>query len=165
MSTEEKERRRLVRVPVGIMVSIRSEQDAELFTTNYSSDLSLGGVFLKTLNPKPVGTKVIIEVPIPELPGYSEIQGEVTFQKRVSTGDGVKAGMGVKFTKMDSKARFALQQFINGNWRSLFKKPECLENEEAAIKALMSVINLFEALFFFPFGKNQINHVRSLQKH
>lgn len=101
-----------------------------------------------------------LEVPVPDPPGHALIHGEVTYHKRVATGDGVRAGMGVKFTRMDSRARHSLQQFINGNWRRLFKKPECIENESEAAAAILSIFDFLEAAFYFPLGSRILNGIR-----
>jgi len=145
-----KDRRRCIRVPVGIMICVQSEKDAELFTTNYSGDLSLGGMFIKTFTPKPIGTKVNIQLPSQEPPGYVEIYGEVVNHQEL-TSSGVKTGMGVRFVRMDSNARFALQQFINGNWHMLFDKPT-LPNEIEAFRAISSIIDFLAAAIDFPMG-------------
>ncbi len=134
------------------MIRVNSEQEAEVFNTNYSGDLSMGGMFIKTFTPKPVGTPVTIQLPVPHPPGYGEVRGVVVYRQE-PTRHGVKAGMGVSFSEIDPNARHALQQFINGNWRSLFDKSP-LTDEERAVKAIMHIFDLLEGAFIFPLKTN-----------
>lgn len=141
MSEEGKERRRFARLPVGIMIRIKSEKDAEAFVTNYTRDLSLGGMFLKSLTPKPVGTPVLIELPCVNPPGYTEIHGKVVYQN-LTTEDGLLAGMGIEFTQMADGAKSSLLKFINDEWRQLFRAQIPDETAIAgAINALVGMIN------------------------
>jgi len=131
------------------MIRVRSEKDAEIFTTNYSGDLSLGGMFVKTFSPRPIGTTVNIQLPFPEPPGYVEIHGKVVNHQE-QTHDGLKAGMGISFIHMDSNARYALQQFINGNWQWLFKKPTLSASESETLEALSYTVEFISRLIHFP---------------
>ena len=150
MDSEEKQKRRHLRVPVRVMIRVRSEQDAEIFTTNYSGDLSLGGMFVKTFSPRPIGTAVHIQLPFPKPPGYVEIMGRVVNHQE-QTSDGLQAGMGIHFIRMDTNARYALQQFINGNWRGLFKKPLLTTGSESeTLEALSNTVEFISRLIYFP---------------
>jgi len=131
------------------MIRVRSEKDAKIFTTNYSGDLSLGGMFVKTFSPKPIGTAVNIQLPFPEPPGYVEIHA-VVVNHQEQTHDGMKAGMGISFIRMDSNARYALQQFINGNWQWLFKKPTLTVSESETLEALSCTVEFISRLIHFP---------------
>jgi len=135
------------------MIRVTSEQDAEVFSTNYSGDLSMGGMFIKTFTPKPVGTPVTIQLPVPQPPGYGEVRGVVVYMQE-PTGHGVKAGMGVSFKEMDPNARHALQQFINGKWRSLFEKSPLID-ETRAIRALLRFFDFIEGALIFPVKTNR----------
>lgn len=152
-NSKGKERRRFVRLPVGVMIRITSEQDAEVFSTNYSGDLSMGGMFIKTFTPKPVGTPVTIRLPVPHPPGYGEVKGVVVYRQE-PTGHGVKAGMGVSFKEIDPNARHALRQFITGNWRSLFEQP-AFTDESSAVKAILHILDFLEGALIFPLKTNR----------
>ena len=118
---DNRERRHFARMPVSVMIRIRSENEAETFISNYTRDLGLGGLFLKSLSPKSIGTPVCIQLPSPVEPGYAEIHGKVVSHNK-STYEGLITGMGIEFTKMDDPGRVALQGLIRGDYISLFAK-------------------------------------------
>lgn len=140
MEKDPTERRKFIRMPVSIMIRLKSEEDGEEFVSNYTRDLSLGGVFLKSLSPKPLGTPVCIQLPSPEPPGYTEVQGKVVYQN-TTIDDGLLAGMGIEFVKMGNGARGILQRFIDNSWRELFKVLED-PTEDAVVGAIQTFVGL-----------------------
>lgn len=146
MSDEARERRRFARLPVGIMIRIKSEREAEAFVTNYTRDLSLGGMFLKSLSPKPVGTPVVIELPSANPPGYTEIHGRVVYQN-MTTEEGLLPGMGIEFTHMKAGAKSSLAKFINNEWHQLFKTE--IPDETAIAGAINTLVGMINFLLRF----------------
>ena len=142
MGSNPKERRRFSRLPVSIMIRVRSEEDAEAFVANYTHDLSHGGMFLKSLSPKPVGTPVCLQLPSPHPPGFTEVHGKVVYQN-TTTVDGLLAGMGIEFVSVEDGARGVLQRFIDGTWRDIFKAMQGSSEEDMikSIDALFGFIN------------------------
>ena len=147
MGSNPKERRRFSRLPVSIMIRVRSEEDAEAFVANYTHDLSHGGMFLKSLSPKPVGTPVCLQLPSPHPPGFTEVHGKVVYQN-TTTVDGLLAGMGIEFVRMSDGARGVLQRFIDGNWQDLFKLRK-EPGEEAIVGAINALLGLISLLIAF----------------
>lgn len=139
-------------MPVGIMIRVRSLKDAEVFATNYTHDVSLGGMFLKSLTPKPIGTIVSIEFPSPDPPGYTQILGKVVYQN-TKTKDGLLTGMGIEFVKMEKGALPILQTFINGSWKQFFKLND-QPTEDAVVGAIETLINLIGLLMNFVHHSN-----------
>jgi len=151
MNKEGKEHRRFIRMPVSIMIRLGSEEDAEDFVSNYTRDLSLGGMFLKSLSPKPVGTPVCIQLPLPEPPGYTEVQGKVVYQNTTVEG-GLLPGMGIEFTGMGDGARSVLFHFINDTWRELFHvaKEPSEDTFVGSMETIFALINYVMNFFNIP---------------
>jgi uncharacterized protein (TIGR02266 family) len=83
------------------------------FIEQHSHDVSRGGMFIKTVSPFPAGTLLKIEVRIAGDQRVMQGVGRVVW-KRESTEahDGVPAGMGVKFIKIDDASRGVIDQLV-----------------------------------------------------
>ncbi len=77
----------------------------EAFLEAYSRDISEGGVFVKTGQPRPVGTRVFIQVALPNGAPMAECQARVVRQE-----PGV--GMALAFDVLDEPTRRVLQQLV-----------------------------------------------------
>ena len=97
------ERRKHPRYPIALMVKCATRQRAMQMK---SSDISLGGVFLRTTTPEPVGTAVTLCM---RLPGGLEVEVEGLV---VHTRKGV--GMGIAFQRLAGRGQHALEIFIAG---------------------------------------------------
>ena len=152
MSEENVERRRFVRLPVSLMISLKSEEEAEDFVTNYTFDLSLGGMFLKTGAPKSIGTTVCLQVHTPPPTGLIEIMGKVVYHN-AQTKEGIISGMGIEFTKMNGNAREILQKFIRGARSDVFSRGPQTENWAIvnAIGNIMEILGLSLNLIARPY--------------
>ncbi len=104
----EKERRRFKRKEALICVDY---ENAEQFLRDYAINISLGGIFLQTDSPLPVGTTLKLFFSIPELDDLIETTGEVVWVKKSENGN--KGGMGIRFNDLTDEAKEKLERVLN----------------------------------------------------
>jgi len=82
-------------------------------------DISLGGLFIRSLGVRPVGTEVVLHVVVPteglELKAAGVVVRTVTADEAVASGR--PSGMGVEFTSLDDEARATLARLIDAALR------------------------------------------------
>jgi len=100
-------RRSSPRVALSVTVSFRVEQ---MIASAVCANVSKGGIFLRTMNPQPMGKRVRVRFKLPG--GRREIDAEAT----VAWSD-ARCGMGLQFVAIDSEAQAELDGFVD---RSFF---------------------------------------------
>jgi hypothetical protein len=106
-------RRRFARIPVKQLRC--SFLSGGIASTNVSVvDISLGGAFLRTSEPLPVGESLSLELPRAGEPRPLSLLGRVVFRKPPSRDPRVPPaqGVGVCFDDVDSKTHAALRQLL-----------------------------------------------------
>lgn len=88
--------------------------DAKEFLVEYTSNISLGGVFVRTASPAAFGTVVRLSL---ELPGTSQavpVTGQVAFVLPADQAarQGKVPGMGVRFARLDSAVQETLAAYV-----------------------------------------------------
>lgn len=88
--------------------------DAKEFLVEYTSNISLGGVFVRTASPSAFGTVVRLSL---ELPGTSQavpVTGQVAFVLPADQAarQGKVPGMGVRFARLDSAVQETLAAYV-----------------------------------------------------
>jgi uncharacterized protein (TIGR02266 family) len=101
------ERRQYSRIPITAKVKRVSEGQNDFY---FTKDLSVGGIFLATSEPIPVGTILDLEISIHGLKNLLKIKGRVT---RVEKKDGHIEGVGVQFVEMDEMISKELEEVIS----------------------------------------------------
>ena len=100
------ERRRLPRVPVGMRVDVRCP-DRQAFIQGYSLNVSTGGMFVRTREPQPVGTRLQFDFRTAD--GRSALRGlgEVVWHAPPSMpGQRPRIpGMGIRFVELDRESQ------------------------------------------------------------
>jgi len=104
--------RSMPRVPARLKVHFGLETRTLL--TDYTVNLSTGGIFLNTAHLLPVDTPLILEFTIPVLDSSVHCQGRVAW---VNTREHAKkpqlpSGMGVQFLNLSREYLFAIQEYI-----------------------------------------------------
>lgn len=85
----------------------------DFFHYYYSRDLSLGGIFLETREPFPIGTKVNLEFPLPGISNRISVAGQVVRTvAAVEQDSGTVPGMGIQFQEMPEEIQGMLAEFI-----------------------------------------------------
>lgn len=94
------------RIPVSIEVDYRAD-DTFLFA--YITDISAMGIFVKTEQPEPVGTRLTLSFRLPQSMGGEniELDGEVIWinPPRAEEDEGRNPGMGIQFTGLTPSQR------------------------------------------------------------
>ena len=81
----------------------------EDFIAEYVSDISRGGVFIRSKQPLPVGTKVNLKFSV-ILDDFHTVQGEGEVVRVVDDGETV--GMGVIFTELTDESRAIIEELV-----------------------------------------------------
>ena len=91
--------------------------DLTTLLENYAKDISRGGIFIPTTDPKPVGVIITLTLIHPDSQEEIEIQGEVV--RVVSEKDAreqkekkLVPGMGIQFINVEPEQQQALESFL-----------------------------------------------------
>lgn len=105
------ERRRSRRVPLEIIIDYST---LDGFFKDYAQNISLGGIFLRTDNPFPAGTKVNLSFSLPGYNGLIETKGEVIWvvKKDDSEEGRGSPGMGIKFEDLSLESKQIIDKLI-----------------------------------------------------
>ena len=104
------ERRRYKRVPLNLLVQHRFES-LDSFLEEVASDISVGGLFLKTENPKAVGTTVYLRFALSDGLPLIEGIGEVVWCHDKPESDSSR-GMGIEFVSLDEESRKLIESIV-----------------------------------------------------
>ncbi len=106
------DRRGDLRVPVSMRVRYHT---GNVFTNNYISNLSSGGVFISTPKPLPLDTKVKLQLIFEDRNIEIDIEGKVVWENTQGRtfGDITKPGMGIKFTKVGKEAQEVIDDLVH----------------------------------------------------
>lgn len=107
------------RRPVGSEPKIRLVFDKfQAFVDEYRPKISLGGVFLESSQPHPVGTRVSCEFQLADGFRLCRAVGEVTWLRPTARGPGLPAGMGVRFVALDDQGRELILKILEEQVKS-----------------------------------------------
>ncbi|HEX9671353.1 MAG TPA: TIGR02266 family protein [Thermoanaerobaculia bacterium] len=100
------------RVPLETRVQLRFERFSG-FISEYSSNVSPGGLFVKTQAPSPVGTLLDFEFQLGD--GYPLIKGtgEVVWTRSDDQGTAKPAGMGIRFLRLSKGSRELIYKMVD----------------------------------------------------
>lgn len=79
------------------------------FIAEYVTDISRGGVFIRSKQPLPVGTKVNLKFSV-ILDDFHTVEGEGEVVRVVD--DGEQIGMGVTFTELTDESREIIEELV-----------------------------------------------------
>jgi type IV pilus assembly protein PilZ len=82
------------------------------FLSDWTSNVSVGGMFLRTTEPKPVGTRFKLRFQIPEHDRTIEAQGEVCWVIPGNTTPPPQPGMGIRFADVHPHDQEAIARLI-----------------------------------------------------
>ena len=99
------DRRKYPRVPLSVKVT---KMTSGAFQFYQASNISLGGVFIKAVEPLPIGTRLRVEIALPDR--QIEVEGEVV---RVMQDERFPTGMGVKFLNLAPDIRQLIEEYVS----------------------------------------------------
>jgi len=105
--------RKKVKTRMVLRIEGESEEDVK---TYIAENLSENGVFLKTVDKYPFGTKVELRFSLPNSPQLLKVKGEIKWlrpSKEETMAD--PAGIGVEFTEMDSEHQKIIYDFLRSS--------------------------------------------------
>jgi uncharacterized protein (TIGR02266 family) len=105
------DRRRSPRVASRVRVKLRFS-DVEHFRDLYTNDISRGGIFVVSDDPRPPGTPVEVVLQPPGEPEGFVLRGEVTRAVEPGAQSGERAGMGVRFADVPPEITARIQEFL-----------------------------------------------------
>jgi len=104
------EKRKSPRAELHILVQFRFDT-FEDFLAEYSIDISVGGMFLRTDHPRPEGSMIYLQFALRDGSKLIEGLGKVV---RVNPGGTDRpAGMGVEFVNLDEDSRVLIEEIVS----------------------------------------------------
>jgi molecular chaperone DnaK len=101
------DRRRFTRVPLDLLIQYRFES-FDAFMSEYAADVSVGGMFVRTRDPRPIGTMIYLQFTLKDGIRLIEALGKVV--RVVSGGD--EPGMGIEFVNLDEDSREMVEAIV-----------------------------------------------------
>lgn len=101
------------RLPVEVKVDYRTVGS---FITDYTKNISRGGVFIRTSLPLEVGERIRLRITLPEGDAPFALDGVVKWVSTIRDRDKHPAGMGVEFTNFTDDVKEQLERLV-GNFR------------------------------------------------
>jgi len=103
------EKRKYPRVPISVrVVNITSGN----FTYYLATNISTGGMFLRTDEPLAEGTGLTLQFSLPDHDRKIQVEAKVVRSQRSVPGSPYPSGMGVKFTRLDPEDLKIVQGFV-----------------------------------------------------
>ncbi len=103
------EQRRYPRAPLNLLVQYRCDT-LEDFLSEYSADISLGGMFIRTETPRPVGSMIYLQFALKDGSVLIEGLGRVVHVNE--PGGDRPAGMGVEFLNFDDESKAFIEELV-----------------------------------------------------
>jgi len=108
------EERRLHRRTLFRTLQVQGESK-KLHFTGYVRNLSLGGLFIQTTSPKPVGAKLRLQLPLERGLAPIEVTAEVLWIQAFDVRSKTPPGMGARFTDLDAGSARRIETFLAQN--------------------------------------------------
>ncbi len=103
------DQRRHPRARLSLLVQYRLDT-FEDFMSEYSADISLGGMFIRTKDPRPVGSRIYLQFALKD--GSSLIEGLGRVVHVNEAGGAGEAGMGIEFESFDDESRKFIEELV-----------------------------------------------------
>lgn len=89
--------------------------DVSGFAKEYSSNISLGGIFIQSERPQPMGSRVELEFVLDNNTHLIRGVGEVVWTRPVADGPDKPSGMGIRFQALDKRGRELILRLMEGH--------------------------------------------------
>lgn len=97
------------RADVDLEVQYRTAQE---FTAAYATNISGGGIFIRTQQPLPLNRDVQIRFTLPGIPQKFVLHGLVVWSNPHPSRSSFPPGMGIKFMDLDPEAKTIIAGFV-----------------------------------------------------
>ena len=104
------DRRNQERLPLRLRVEYESMED---FLTDFSANLSVGGMFIETDRPLSMGTRFRLRFYLPDFDEPVDTEAEVRWVLDSSTEGPLPCGMGIRFTGMNPKDEVQIRTLLS----------------------------------------------------
>ena len=119
----EADRRRSLRTPL-IIQQVRAERDRHTFF-GHAKDISRGGLFISATNPKEIGSRFNLDIPLPEpLDRTVRCTCEVVWRRVWSSGSRLAPGMGIRFLDLPDADSEAVDRWVCESQRRVKSWPQ-----------------------------------------
>ena len=109
------DRRKYIRATLNLLIKYETMEE---FYSDYTSNLSLGGMFIKTDRPLPVGTELRVHFMLPEGDGSVTAEG-VVMHNTLDDEDADIEGMGIEFNRLNDDARKLIESAVEKSPKEL----------------------------------------------
>ena len=114
-SKKDDERRRFPRAPLSLLIQYRFNT-LEDFLSEYSTDISIGGMYVRTKDPKDEGSLIYLQFYLKDGAKLIEGLGRVVRVDPPEPEDaGQVAGMGIEFVNFDEESMELVRQIVDRN--------------------------------------------------
>lgn len=90
-----------------------AEVDGDNVAYRRTGDVSMGGVYFDGIVPSPVGTRLLLRIPVPGQ--EAEMEAEVRVQAEVVNLEPDGSGMGVRFLEFEGDGRKILKTYLGSS--------------------------------------------------
>lgn len=105
----EDERRENRRLPIRVLVEYECMED---FLVDYTANISIGGMFIKTDNPLEVGTRFRLRFQLPDMSRPIDTIAEVRWHLPPEDAGPMAAGMGIVFEELTDGDRTHVERLL-----------------------------------------------------
>jgi uncharacterized protein (TIGR02266 family) len=106
------DQRRDKRAPASLKVKYKSA-NVDQFIQQFGTDVSRGGMFIKTKTPLEMGTLLKLELQLSDASPVIQGMGRVCWRRVTSTDASFPAGMGLKFVKLEDQSRITIERIVS----------------------------------------------------
>src|SRR5512133_1015384 len=112
------DKRRQPRAP--LLVLRASINDGARTFFGYAKNVSRSGLFIATINPREIGSRFEVEIPLPNAMGvHLRCQGEVVWRRNYDPASPYEPGMGMRFIDLDAKIADYIENWVRQENREL----------------------------------------------
>jgi type IV pilus assembly protein PilZ len=112
-----RELRKSPRLAVELAVDYQSDHN---FYCGQTRNISLGGVFIASDSPLPLGTKLTVKLQLPV--GRLSADGDVVWIAEAAPGSNGHSGMGIRFADLGDKQKAAIELFLKQREPMLYEE-------------------------------------------
>ena len=111
--SSDADRRNNRRLPLRIQVEYECMED---FLVDYTANVSIGGMFIETGSPQPIGTRFRLRFELPGLDHFIDTTAEVRWVLSTDDAGTLPAGMGIRFADLSPEDQRHVQNLIR-DWK------------------------------------------------